>query len=85
MVTAPALAVPAVGLAGCSVGAGDGPAGDPNFAPAGTATGDLGGSVEVNVEVGECVVLGGSADLTSATPAECGSREATHKVIGGAS
>lgn len=80
--TVVAVAVLVVGLAGCA-GGGDAPAdGGSTFTPAGTATGDLGGSVEVNVEVGECVTLGGSADFASATPAACGSREATHKVVG---
>lgn len=81
VIAAVAAAVLALGLAGCS-GGGDGAAAEPTFAPGGTTTGDLGGSVEVNVEVGECVTLGGTADLASASPAECGSIDATHKVVG---
>ncbi len=68
-------------LAGCSGGPDTGDA-DAPFAPGGTTTGDAGGSVEVNVEVGQCVTLGGSADAASARPAECGSADATHKVVG---
>lgn len=71
-----------VGLVGCSAAGGNAPDSGSTFTPAGTATGDLGGSVEVNVEVGQCVALGGSGDSASATPADCGSMEATHKVIG---
>ena len=81
MIAAVAAAALALALAGCSSG-GDGAAAEPTFAPGGTTTGDLGGSVEVNVEVGECVRLGGTADFASATPAGCGSTDATHKVVG---
>jgi hypothetical protein len=76
-----AMAVVMVGLAGCS-GGGDAAGSSATFAPEATTTGDRGGSVEVNVEVGECVALGGSGDFASATPASCGSMEATHKVVG---
>lgn len=46
------------------------------------ATADAGGSVEVTVDVGECVKLGSSEANPTATPVPCGSGESTHKVIG---
>lgn len=68
-------------LVGCS--GSDAPGGGGStFTPEGATTGDLGGAVEVNVNVGDCVAVGGSADFASASPAGCGSTEATYKVVG---
>ncbi len=49
----------------------------------GTADGaDTGGSVEVDVEIGECIALGGTLTDAEAEPAPCGSPQSNHKVIG---
>lgn len=43
---------------------------------------DKGGSVDIDVAVGECVTLSGSDADASARPATCGSTSANYKVIG---
>jgi hypothetical protein len=70
------------GLVACAGGGTAAGGSGSTFAPEGTTTGDHGGSVEVNVEVGECVAVGGSGDFASASRADCGSMEATYKVVG---
>jgi hypothetical protein len=51
--------------------------GEPTIAPGA----DAGGSVSVDVEVGECVTLGGTISNATADPATCGSQESNFKVI----
>ena len=50
--------------------------------PAPPADGDTGGSVEVDVEIGECIALGGTLAEAEAEPAPCGSPQSNHRVIG---
>lgn len=69
-----------VGLAACSLDT----SGEGSATPtaSGTETGDMGGSVGVDVEVGDCINLGGTDEAATAEPAACGSLEADHKVNG---
>jgi hypothetical protein len=54
----------------------------PTSGPVGIPPGaDSGGDVSVDVEVGECITLGGTITDATAEPAACGSQEANYKVI----
>lgn len=79
LASALALLFVGFGALGCSSPP---PAPPPPPSGSAAATVDAGGSVEVSVEVGECLRLGGTDANPVATPVPCGSSESTHKVIG---
>ncbi|CBH47304.1 putative lipoprotein [Prescottella equi 103S] len=43
---------------------------------------DLGGRVDIDVEIGDCVRLGGTADAATIDEAVCGSDKSNYKVVG---
>ena len=50
-------------------------------APSGQVGKDTGGDVDFDVEIGECVILGGTENDATIDHASCGSDEANYKVI----
>lgn len=85
-----AIALAALAVAGCGSVEGTATAADAGSstaAPAPTSVAaqqgaDAGGRVDIDVEIGDCVRLGGTSDAATIDEATCGSEESNYKVVG---